>query len=106
MFGEEYADGSFHPFHIYSMRQAIEEGFILNVLENYTTYKTCFQIAKNTPDNPEVPTTKAIKTIRRFEELHPHNLQQKAAIIVETFRDVTKHKIGGKGKTCGGSLLP
>ena len=98
MFGEEYGDGSFHPFHIYSMRQAIEEGFILNVLENYTTYKTCFQIAKNTPDNPEVPTIKAIKTIRRFEELHPHNLQQKAAIIVETFRDVTKHKIGGKGK--------
>ena len=98
MFGEEYPDGSFHPFHIYSMRQAIEEGFILNVLENYTTYKTCFQIAKNTPDNPEVPTTKAIKTIRRFEELHAHNLQQKAAIIVETFRDVTRHKIGGKDK--------
>lgn len=98
MFGEEHKDGSFHPFHIYSMRQAIEEGFILNVLENYTTYKTCYQIAKNTPDNPEVPTIKAIKTIRRFEELHPHNLQQKAAIIVETFRDVTKRKIGGKGK--------
>lgn len=98
MFGEEHEDGSFHPFHIYSMRQAIEEGFILNVLENYTTYKTCYQIAKNTPDNPEVPTIKAIKTIRRFEELHPHNLQQKAAIIVETFRDVTKRKIGGKGK--------
>lgn len=98
MFGDEYEDGSFHPFHIYSMRQAIEEGFILDVLQNYVTYKTCFQIAKSTPDNPEVPTTKAIKTIRRFEELHPHNLQQKAAIIVETFRDVTKHKIGGKGK--------
>lgn len=98
MFGEKYEDGSFHPFHVYSMWQAIEEGFILNVLENYTTYKTCFQIAKNTPDNPEVPTTKAIKTIRRFEELHPHNLQQKAAIIVEAFRDVTKRKIGGKGK--------
>lgn len=62
MFGEEYADGSFHPFHIYSMRQAIEEHFILNVLENYTTYKTCFQIAKNTPDNRRLPTIKAIKT--------------------------------------------
>ena len=98
MFGAEQPDGSFRPFHTYSMRQAIEEGFILNVLENYTTYKTCFQIAKNTPDNPEVPTSKAIKTIRRYEELHPHNLQQKAAIIVETFREVTKRKIGGKGK--------
>ena len=98
MFGEPYPDGSFHSFHIYSMRQAIEEGFILNVLENYTTYKTCLQIAKNTPDNPEVPTIKAIKTIKKYGEFHAYALQQKAAIIVETFRDVTKHKIGGKGK--------
>ncbi len=98
IFGEPYPDGSFHPFHIYSMKQAIEEGFILDVLANYVTYKMCYQIAKNTPDNPEVPTSKAIKTIRRYEELHPHNLEQKAAIIVETFRDITKKKIGGQGK--------
>lgn len=98
IFGETYADGSFHPFHVYSMRQAIEEGFILDVLANYTTYKMCYQIAKNTPDNPDVPTSKAVKTIRRYEELHPHNLQQKAAIIVETFREITKKKIGGQGK--------
>lgn len=98
IFGEPQSDGSFHPFHIYSMRQAIEEGFILDVLANYTTYKMCYQIAKNVPDNPDVPTSKAVRTIRRYEELHPHNLAQKAAIIVETFRDVTKHKIGGLGK--------
>lgn len=98
IFGEPHPDGSFHPFHIYSMRQAIEEGFILDVLANYTTYKMCYQIAKNVPDNPDVPTSKAVRTIRRYEELHPHNLQQKAAIIVETFRDVTKKKIGGLGK--------
>lgn len=98
IFGEPQQDGSFHPFHIYSMRQAIEEGFILDVLANYTTYKMCYQIAKNVPDNPDVPTSKAVRTIRRYEELHPHNLAQKAAIIVETFRDVTKHKIGGLGK--------
>ena len=98
IFGEPQPDGSFHPFHIYSMRQAIEEGFILDVLANYTTYKMCYQIAKNVQDNPEVPTSKAVRTIRRYEELHPHNLQQKAAIIVETFRDVTKKKIGGLGK--------
>lgn len=98
IFGEPYPDGSFHPFHVYSMRQAIEEGFILDVLANYATYKMCYQIAKNIPDNPDVPTSKAVRTIRRYEELHPHNLQQKAAIIVETFRDVTKKKIGGKGK--------
>lgn len=98
IFGEPQPDGSFHPFHIYSMRQAIEEGFILDVLANYTTYKMCYQIAKSVPDNPDVPTSKAVRTIRRYEELHPHNLAQKAAIIVETFRDVTKHKIGGLGK--------
>ena len=98
IFGEPQPDGSFHPFHIYSMRQAIEEGFILDVLANYTTYKMCYQIAKNVPDNPDVPTSKAVRTIRRYEELHPHNLAQKAAIIVETFGDVTKHKIGGLGK--------
>lgn len=98
IFGEPRLDGTFHPFHIYSMRQAIEEGFILDVLANYTTYKMCYQIAKNAPDNPNVPTSKAVRTIRRYEELHPHNLHQKAAIIVETFRDVTKKKIRGQGK--------
>lgn len=98
IFGTEWPDGSFHPFHIYSMRQAIEEGFILDVLQNYMTYKTCYQIAKNTPDNPDVPQSKAMKTIKKYEELHPYNIQQKSAVIVETFRDITKHKIKGKGK--------
>ena len=98
MFGTEYPDGSFHPFHIYSMRQAIEEGFILDVLQNYTTYRACYEIAKNVPDNPEVPQSRALKMIRKFAELHPYNIQQKSAIIVETFRNITRHKIGGKGK--------
>ncbi len=98
MFGTEWQDGSYHPFHIYSMRQAIEEGFILDVLQNYTTYRTCYQIAKNTKDNPDVPQSKALKTIKKYEELHPYNIQQKSAIIVETFRNITKQKIKGKGK--------
>ena len=98
MFGTEYADGSFHPFHIYSMRQAIEEGFILDVLQNYMTYNTCFKIAKTTPDNPDVPGSRAAKVIRRFEELHPYNISQKAQIIVETYMETTRHKIGGRGK--------
>lgn len=98
MFGTEYEDGSFHPFHIYSMRQAIEEGFILDPLKNYVTYRTAYKIAKNIKENPEVPQSKALKTIRRFEELHPYNIAQKSRIIVETFRDVTSQKIGGKGK--------
>lgn len=98
MFGDEWPDGTFHPFHIYSMRQAIEEGFIMDVLANYTTYKTCYKIVKNTKDNPDVPASQAAKLIRRYAELHPYNIQQKAAIIVETFREVTSKAIKGKGK--------
>ena len=98
IFGEEWTDGTFHPFHVYSMRQAIEEGFIMDVLANYTTYKTCYKVAKNIPNNPEVPASKAMKLIRRYAELHPYNIAQKAAIIVETFREVTSKAIGGKGK--------
>ncbi len=98
MFGTEYMDGSFHPFHIYSMKQAIQEGFIMDVLQNYMTYHTCFKIAKTIPDNPEVPSSRAAKVIRRFEELHPYNISQKAQIIVETFLSTTAHAIGGKGK--------
>ena len=98
MFGQKLADGGFEPFHVYSMRQAIEEGFILDVLQNYMTYKTCYKIAKQTPDNPYLPVGKATKTIRQFESLHPYKLQQKTAIIIETFRNVTKHKINGQAK--------
>lgn len=98
LFGTEYEDGSFHPFHIYSMRQAIEEGFILDVLQNYMTYDTCFKIAKTTEDNPDVPSSRAVKIIRKYQELHPYNISQKAQIIVETFLGTTCHKINGRGK--------
>lgn len=98
MFGERLEDGEFHPFHIYSMRQAIEEGFILDVLRNYMTYNTCFKIAKDTPENPELPESRATKLIKKYQKLHPYNISQKSAIIVETFRGTTRHKIGGKGK--------
>ena len=98
MFGTEYEDGSFHPFHVYSMKQAIEEGFIMDVLQNYMTYNTCFKISKTIADNPDVPVSRAAKVIRRFEELHPYNISQKAQIIVETFLSTTRNAIGGKGK--------
>ena len=98
LFGTEYPDGSHHPFHIYSMRQAIEEGFILDVLQNYMTYSTCFKIAKTTTENPDLPASRAAKLIRKYEELHPYNISQKAKIIVETFRETTRRKIGGRGK--------
>ncbi|MCD7734514.1 MAG: DEAD/DEAH box helicase family protein [Clostridiales bacterium] len=98
LFDTEYEDGSFHPFHIYSMRQAIEEGFILDVLQNYMTYDTCFKIAKTIPENPDLPASRTAKLIRRYQELHPYNISQKSQIIVETFLETTSQKIGGKGK--------
>ena len=95
-FGEHQPDGRVIPFHEYSMRQAIEEGFILDVLKNYMTYQMFYKLAKEVPDNPEMPTIPAMKAARRFEELHPHNLQQKSQIIVETFRETTKPAIAWK----------
>jgi type I restriction enzyme R subunit len=86
------------PFHLYSMKQAIEEGFILDVLENYTTYKTFFKLIKSVEEDPKVPRRKASKALTRFLSLHPHNLRQKTEIITEHFRNYTKEKIGGRAK--------
>lgn len=98
MFGTRDENGKYHPFHIYSMRQAIEEHFILDVLQNYMTYKMYYKIAKTIPDNPELDTTAGIKAIRNYETLHPHNISQKTAIMLEHFRNITRYKIGGKAK--------
>jgi len=89
----------FTPFHLYSMRQAIDEGFILDVLANYTTYDTCYRLAKTEPgQDPEVQISKASTALFRFVSLHPTNLAQKAEIIVEHFRQKTAAKIGGHAK--------
>jgi type I restriction enzyme R subunit len=88
----------FVPFHLYSMRQAIEERFILDVLANYTTYKTYFKLATTEPDDPDVPIDKARAELARFVSLHPTNLRAKAAIIVEHFRAKTRGKVNGQGK--------
>lgn len=88
----------YEPFHLYSMRQAIEEGFILDVLANYTTYKTYWRIEKHIPENPLYEAPKARQAIARFVSLHPTNLAQKAEIIVEHFRAHTAMKIAGKAK--------
>ena len=98
MFGQRDENGKYHPFHVYSMRQAIEEGFILDVLQNYMTYKMYYKIAKSIPDDPELDTAAGVRAIRQFETLHPHNISQKTAIMLEQFRGVTRHKIGGKAK--------
>lgn len=98
MFGWRDNDGKYHPFHIYSMRQAIEEGFILDVLKNYMTYKMYYKIAKAIPDDPQLDTVAGVNAIRNYETLHPHNISQKTAVMLEHFRSVTMHKIGGKAK--------
>ncbi|KPU42706.1 type I restriction enzyme [Oxobacter pfennigii] len=98
MFGEKQDDGTFKAFHIYSMRQAIEENFILDVLTNYTTYQMYYKIVKKITDDPSVDTGKATKEIAKYESLHPHNLAQKTAIMVEHLRSITKNKIGGAAK--------
>ena len=97
-FCEQGADGKWHPFHVYSMRQAIEEGFILDVLQNYTTYKTCCKLIRTAQENEEMASSKAARLIRQYTTLHPENIRQKAEIIAETFLETTRHKIGGKGK--------
>lgn len=86
------------PFHSYSMRQAIEEKFILDVLANYTTYKRFFALVRAIEDDPEVPKRKAAKALGRFVSLHPYDIRQKVEIIVEHFRNSTRHKIGGRAK--------
>lgn len=98
IFGDEWPDGSFHPFHVYSMRQAIEEGFIMDPLANYVSYSEAVELARTVPDNPDVPSSPTLKLLRKHKELHPYALGQKAEIIVETFRNVTRTKIRGKGK--------
>lgn len=98
MFGWHDNDGKYHPFHIYSMRQAIEEGFILDVLKNYMTYKMYYKIAKAIPDDPQLDTVAGVNAIRNYETLHPHNISQKTTVMLEHFRSVTMHKIGGKAK--------
>lgn len=97
-FGIKDSEGKPRPFHLYSMRQAIEEGFILDVLKNYTTYTTFFRISKEIEDDPELNKKKVKRAIARFVALHPHNIAQKTEVMVEHFRQVTMKKIGGKAK--------
>lgn len=92
------ATGKNEPFHLYSMRQAIEEKFIMDVLASYTTYKTFWKIEKATEKDPEYDSRKARRAIAQFVSLHPYQLAQKAQIIVEHFREHTAKQMGGLAK--------
>ncbi len=86
------------PAHRYTMRQAIEEGFILDVLKHYTTYATYFRLLKASEDDPNVERKKAARALARFLKLHPHNIAQKTEVMIEHFHAATQHKIGGRAK--------
>lgn len=98
VFGDKDENGKPKPFHLYSMRQAIEEGFILDVLQNYTTYELYYKLEKAIKDDPQLNKRKAAKSISKYISLHPHNLAQKTEIIIEHFKNVVSKKIGGKAK--------
>ena len=86
------------PFHLYTMRQAIEEKFILDVLKNYITYEAYFRIVQATEEDVHVERKKAARALARILTLHPHNLAAKTEVMVEHFRTHVKHKIGGRAK--------
>lgn len=96
-FGEQKGD-KWDAFHHYSMRQAIDEGFILDVLKYYTTIETSYKVAKTITDNPEYDEPPATKAVKDFHDNHQFVIEQKIALIVEKIREVTLRKIGGKGK--------
>ena len=80
------------PAHRYTMRQAIEEGFILDVLKHYTNYATYYRLLKACEDDPNVERKKAASALARFLRLHPHNIAQKTEVMVEHFNTATRHK--------------
>jgi type I restriction enzyme R subunit len=98
VFGEKDSNGRPYSPYLYSMRQAIEEGFILDVLANYTTYELYVKLSKAIEDDPTLNKKKANRAIGHFINFHPHNIAQKTEIIIEHFRYVTAKKIGGRAK--------
>jgi type I restriction enzyme R subunit len=98
LFGRKGASGLPEAFHLYSMRQAIEEGFILDVVKNYTTYATYYRLVKAIEDDPNLPKKKAARALAKFMSLHPHNIEQKTEVMVEHFRQKVRSHLGGRAK--------
>jgi Type I site-specific restriction-modification system, R (restriction) subunit and related helicases len=98
LFGRMGSSGKPEAFHIYSMRQAIEEEFILDVLTNYTTYKTYYRLLKAAEDDPRLPKKKAARALAKFVSFHPYNIEQKTEVMVEHFRRSVKQRLSGRAK--------
>ncbi|MBO6765036.1 MULTISPECIES: type I restriction endonuclease subunit R [Alphaproteobacteria] len=97
-FGHTGEDGKPHPFHLYSMRQAIEEGFILDVLKNYSTYKAYYELEKTIEDDPRFEGTKAQRKVAKFAHLNDDAIDKKVEVMVEHFRRHVMHELGGEAK--------
>ena len=98
LFGTRTPRGTYEPFSLYSMRQAIEEGFILDVLKSYTTYRAYWRLLQKTDDNPEYESSKARYLLRKFVDEHQHTIKRRVEIIVEHFHTQVAHQIDGQAK--------
>ena len=98
IFGEKRADGKFHAFDLYSMKQAIEEGFILDVLKNYTRYESYYNLVQKTEDNPEFDQRLAQKRLRAYVEQHPASIKKRTRIMVDHFQTEVRRLINGQAK--------
>lgn len=98
LFGTKNADGTFAPFHLYSMRQAIEEGFILDVLKNYTTFQTYFNLIKKIEEDPQYEKKKGVALLKSYVELHDHAIGKKTELVLEHYLSHVRNKIDGYAK--------
>ena len=98
LFGRRNEDGHYVPFHSYSMKQSIQEGFTLDVLQNYTTYKRYFKVLQKSDDDTEVPESKVKRELVNYVDSHTETIRQKVSIILEHFVQNTSKKISGRGR--------
>ena len=98
LFGRKEADGKFVPFHVYSMRQSISEGFTLDVLQNYTTFQRYFQLVKSVSEDKEYEKARTLRALTNYVDLQPHSIEKKTRIILEHFTERTEKAIEGKGR--------
>lgn len=98
LFGKLNTKGQREAFHVYSMKRTIEEGFILDVLQNYTEYLTFYQINKEIENDPRYKTNEAKRKIARFIELHETNIAQRVEVIIEHFRTTVINELSGQAK--------
>ena len=98
LFGRKNEEGIFTPFHVYSMQQSISEGFTLDVLQNYTTFKRYFELVKSVPEDKEYEKARTLRTLTNYVDLQPHSIEKKTRIMLEHFTARTEKTIGGKGR--------